>query len=104
MLERMLIGEHIELERMMQLALNGDITPTEQNLSALATLIRHRLKQDVTVDELLAKELDCELDEFDVKINQLIAPFARGYRKAMQARQTKMLEAVARMTNPPTGA
>ena len=93
----MVVGEHIELERLMKRALQGELSPLEHNLEALASVIRHRLKLPVVAQDLTKLNLTSdELVAFEDKVDRLTDPFAQGYRKTVQARQQKALKAVAR--------
>ncbi len=83
------VGEVIELEALLA---NPPTSGLRQNLEALAILIRHRLGEAVTADDLLSEPLS-DIAAFEEGVNILLAPFTRAFLTATTARRERMLSA-----------
>mgnify|MGYP001032311251 FL=1 len=97
------VGEVIELE---QLLATPPTSGLRQNLEALAILIRHRLGEAVTADDLLGAPRG-DLAEFEEAVNTLLAPFTKAFLAATMRRRERMLiaaaEAMAKLETRLTG-
>lgn len=98
------VGETIELERLMAAPPTSGL---EQNLEALAILIRHRLREAITADDLMSEPLP-DLAAFEEGVNTLLAPFTRAFLAATTKRRARMMaaaqEALASLESQLTGA
>lgn len=79
------VGETIELEELLA---NPPSSGLRQNLEALAILIRHRLGETVTADDLVGEPLE-DLAAFEEGVNTLLAPFTKAFVTATMQRRER---------------
>ena len=88
------VGETIELERLFA---EPPASPIEQNVAAVAILIRHRLGEPVDVQALLREPLG-DMAAFEEAVNELLAPFTKSLLAAVIARRGRLMTAIKNLS------
>lgn len=84
------VGEAIELEELLK---RDDLSALEQNIEAVAIVIRHRTDEVVSAQELKRQPLT-DIAAFEEAVNVLIGPFASAYAAAAAKRTLTLREGI----------